>query len=115
MGVREKPLNPIKLALVSGASFVARCNPLDLKHTQEILEKAIKHKGFAFIEMVQKCLIFNTNMNELDKFMYKIDNKTDMGKAMKLASEWDYNSRKGKIPIGIFYQEQKETLEERYF
>jgi len=40
-GVREKPLNPISLALISGASFVARMNVFDIENSVEIVKKAI--------------------------------------------------------------------------
>ncbi|HRZ85521.1 MAG TPA: thiamine pyrophosphate-dependent enzyme [Candidatus Paceibacterota bacterium] len=115
-GEMHEPINPVKLALVSGATFVARCNAKDIEHTAEIIEKAIKHKGFAFIEIIQNCLIFNVEDN-IDKVMYKLpDNKNDMEKAMKLASEWNYNSHTSndKVPIGIFYQVNKPTFEEKW-
>ena len=112
-GEIHKPLNPIKLALVSGATFVARANAKDIQGTAEILVEAIKHKGFSFVEIIQNCLQFNLDMNLLDKLIYKIENKKpDMNKAMDLASEWDYNSQKGKIPIGILYKEERKTFED---
>ena len=37
-----------------------------------------------------------------------------MKKAIELADEWDYNSKKGKIPIGILYQENRKTQEEEW-
>ena len=113
MGEFNRPINPIKLALAAGASFVARINPKDLAHTQEIIEKAIKHKGFAFIESIQDCLIFNMNSKELVPLMYKVDNK-DKKKAEELADEWYYNRKNGKIPIGIIFQEERKTLEEEW-
>lgn len=109
-----KPLNPILLALSSGASFIARCNARDIEHTTEVLKQAIKHKGFSFVEILQDCIIFNLEVNNLDKLMYKVDNRKDKEKAFKLAKEWDYNSTNGKIPIGIFYQEQRKSLEENF-
>jgi len=114
LGELNEPINPIKLALVSGATFVARCNAKDIEHTSYILEKAIKHKGFAFVEMIQNCLIFNLADN-VDKQMYKIpDNKDDMKKAMQYADEFDYNSTAEKVPVGIFYQVNKPVLEEKF-
>jgi len=108
-----KPLNPLVLALESGATFVARANAKDIEGTAEVLEKAIKHKGFSFVEMIQSCLQFNLDMNDLDKLVYKIKGNKNKKKALELAREWDYNSNKGKIPIGIFYEEEKETLGEK--
>jgi len=106
-----KPLNPILLALSAGASFVARANARDIEGTTKILIEAIKHKGFSFVEMIQPCLQFNLDMNQLDKLMYKVDNKGNKEKAFELARKWDYDSKTGKIPIGIFYQEKRKTLE----
>ncbi len=114
LGEFNKPLNPLKLALASGASFIARVNARDIVHTAEILEKAIKHKGFSFIEVVQDCLIFNTELNNKDSMMYKIEDNKDKNKAEKLAEEWDYNGRKGKIPLGVIFKEEKPILEEEW-
>lgn len=109
-GEFNEPFNPIKLALAAGATFIARCNPKDLKHTSSIIQKAIKHKGFSYIEMMQKCVIFNTDMNDIEKLMYKVGDNRDINKAWKLAENWDYNSKKGKIPLGILYHSKKKKL-----
>ncbi len=114
LGEFNHPINPIKLALASGATFVARCNAQDIEHTSKILEQAIKHKGFSFIDIIQNCLVFNLEMNNLDNLMYKINNKNNMKKAMELAEKWNYNSRKIKIPIGIFYQTKRPVLEDHF-
>jgi len=114
-GQHNVPINPIKLALVSGTTFVARTYALNLEHSTKILEAAIKHKGFSFVEVIQPCLQFNKDMNEIGKLTYVIkDNKGDMRRALELADEWDYNSKNGKIPIGIFFQKREPTLEEKW-
>tara|TARA_Y100000310_G_scaffold315268_1_gene365605 strand:- start:1448 stop:2194 length:747 start_codon:yes stop_codon:yes gene_type:complete len=104
-GEKIRPLNPIKLALASNATFIARTNARDITHTAEVLGKAIKHKGCSFVEIIQDCLIFNKDMNTKDKLMYKIKDNKNKQVAEKLANEWDYNSKKGKIPIGVLFQE----------
>jgi len=115
LGVFDKPLNPIKLALASNATFIARANARDMPHLSEILQKAIEHKGFAFIEVIQDCIIFNLEANNKDKRMYKIEDNFDLKKAEELASEYDYNNKDGKIPIGILYQNKNEkSLEEKW-
>ncbi|MBU0466118.1 MAG: 2-oxoacid:ferredoxin oxidoreductase subunit beta [Nanoarchaeota archaeon] len=115
LGKSTPPLNPIKLALSSEISFIARCNARDITHTQEVLEKAITHKGFSFIEIIQDCTSFNLDVNKRDKDMYQLNSpcKTK-DQALKLADEFDYNIRKGKIPLGIFWQENKKTLTEEW-
>lgn len=109
------PLNPVLIALSSGASFVARCNARDINHTAGIIQKAVKHKGFSFIEIIQDCIIFNPEMNNRDKRMYKMDEKNrTFDEALKLAREYDYNSRTSRIPLGIFYKEQKPSLIDKW-
>jgi len=111
-GETEKPLNPVLLALSSGATFIARVSARNLDMMAKIFEKAIKHKGFSFVEVLQDCLIFNLEANNLDGYMYEVNNR-DKEKAFELARKWDYNSR-AKIPVGIIYQGKEKTLEEKW-
>jgi len=114
LGVFDKPMNPIKIALASNATFIARTNARDIPHMVETFSKAIAHKGFSFVEVIQDCLIFNLETNNKDKQMYKIKDNTDKATAEKLADEFDYNSKEGKIPIGIIYQTTEPTLAEKW-
>jgi 2-oxoglutarate/2-oxoacid ferredoxin oxidoreductase subunit beta len=63
-GSVDHPLNPIALALGSGATFVARAADTDAKLMGSILEQAYKHKGAVFIEMLQNCPVFNDGVWE---------------------------------------------------
>jgi 2-oxoglutarate ferredoxin oxidoreductase subunit beta len=63
-GVKITPLNPIRLVLSAGASFVARVFA-DSKQVEWVLGEAMKHKGFAFIEIIQPCLIFHSSVDLL--------------------------------------------------
>lgn len=114
LGEFSKPLNPLRLALAAQATFVARMNAFDLQDSMRIIEKAIKHKGFAFIEVMQQCLIFEPPEAKPESLMYKIPDNKDKSKAEKLAEEWDYNTNKGKIPIGIIYQEDTNSLQDKW-
>jgi 2-oxoglutarate ferredoxin oxidoreductase subunit beta len=59
MGSLERPLNPLRFAIASEATFVARTHDTDLKHMGSVLEAAARHKGVAFVEILQNCVIFN--------------------------------------------------------
>jgi len=63
-GSIDHPLNPISLALGSGATFVARAADTDAKGMAKILEQAYAHKGSVFIEMLQNCPVFNDGVWE---------------------------------------------------
>lgn len=103
-GTSLMPINPIKIVLAAGCKFVARASTLDPVFLQEILEKAIKHKGFSFVEVLQPCLIFHNETDELRKACYKITGKLTWEEAMKKAEEFNYNKIE-KIPTGIFYEQ----------
>jgi 2-oxoglutarate/2-oxoacid ferredoxin oxidoreductase subunit beta len=63
-GSIDHPLNPISLALGSGATFIARAADTDAKLMGKILEQAYTHKGSVFIEMLQNCPVFNDGVWE---------------------------------------------------
>jgi len=113
-GVASPPLNPLALAIASGASFVARGFAGDIPHLKEIIKTAIQHQGFALIDILQPCITFN-RINTFAWFkerVYKLENHDHKNKveAFKRAQEWNHDSE-GKIPIGIFYQETRPVLE----
>ena len=53
------PFNPISLALGAEAGFVARTIDTDRALTIELLHRAHQYRGTAFIEIYQKCNVFN--------------------------------------------------------
>ncbi|MBI3297747.1 MAG: 2-oxoacid:ferredoxin oxidoreductase subunit beta [Elusimicrobia bacterium] len=59
MGTLDRPLYPLRVALAAEATFVARTVDTDVAHLGSILERAAKHKGSAFIEIFQNCIVFN--------------------------------------------------------
>ena len=58
-GSVEAPINPITAAIMNGATFVARGYSGDVKHLTELIKKAIRHKGFALVDIFSPCTTFN--------------------------------------------------------
>jgi 2-oxoglutarate/2-oxoacid ferredoxin oxidoreductase subunit beta len=58
-GSLDRAFNPVKLALGAGATFVARTMDTHPKHMEAVLAEAAMHKGSAFVEIFQNCVIFN--------------------------------------------------------
>jgi len=58
-GSIDYPFNAVSLALGSEASFISRTLDGNPKHLQAMLKRAAEHKGLAFIEIFQNCVIFN--------------------------------------------------------
>jgi 2-oxoglutarate ferredoxin oxidoreductase subunit beta len=56
---RMSPIDPVRLALTLGASFVARSFSGDKEQLVPILKAAFSHRGFALIDVVSPCVTFN--------------------------------------------------------
>ena len=61
-GNPHEPLSAVDLALVSGASFVARTFAFDIEKTSEIIYQAITHKGFSLVEIIQPCVVWTKDL-----------------------------------------------------
>jgi 2-oxoglutarate/2-oxoacid ferredoxin oxidoreductase subunit beta len=59
LGTIDRPFNPLTLALGAGATFVARTTANDMPHMLGVLKRAAQHKGAAFVEIWQNCVVFN--------------------------------------------------------
>ena len=104
-GSLERELNPIALALINHATFVAREFAVDVKTLTDTLVMAIQHPGFSVIDILQPCMVFNPQMDtrwymeRLVKLSVDKHLPTDKIGALKQALRTD------KIPTGLFWQD----------
>ena len=117
-GEQDMPLNPLLLALSAGATFVARTYALDVPYLSSIIRKAILHKGFAFVDVLQPCLTFHNTIHYFSNRVYKLGkdyNPSNLQLAMEKAREWNYNfDEKERVPLGIFYEVERPTFDEKW-
>lgn len=113
-GVFDEPINPLTLAITAGATFVARGFAGDAPGLSKILTAAINHKGFSIVDVLQPCVTFD-KVHTYAWYRQRVYALVGIGyeptsrvKAYEKALEWG-----DKIPVGIFYAENKETSEER--
>ncbi len=106
-GSFETPLNPALLALVSQATFVSAGFAGNAKHLTTMIEKAISHEGFAYIDAYQPCVTYNyiNTYAFYSERTYEIEDgydATNRGLAMQRAMEIDAGER---FPIGVLFQD----------
>lgn len=58
-GSTDRPINPMKQAIAAGATFVARASAANVPHLLTMMEAAMDHNGFSFIECLSECIEFN--------------------------------------------------------
>lgn len=132
----NQSLNPIALSLISGYTYVARSYAYDFRHLKEVIKGGIRHRGLAFIEVLQPCPTYNDittkewyggedrpdpETKRPRPRLYKLEEegfdpevrKPDeamekLFKALSKSYEWG-----DRIPIGVFYRNEQPTYEER--
>jgi len=57
-GAIDYPINPVKQAIAAGATFVARTTHSNPNHVLQVMEAAMDHDGFSFIECLSECVEF---------------------------------------------------------
>jgi 2-oxoglutarate ferredoxin oxidoreductase subunit beta len=57
-GAVDYPINPMKQAIAAGATFVARTTHTNPNHVLQMMEAAMDHDGFGFIECLSECVEF---------------------------------------------------------
>jgi 2-oxoglutarate ferredoxin oxidoreductase subunit beta len=111
-GVFQEAFNPLAIAITLGASFVARAFAGDTSQTKDILKKAISHKGYALVDILQPCVTYNKLntyqwFKENTYYLEASHDPYDRMEAFRKASEME------KLPLGVFYLNPKPTFEER--
>jgi 2-oxoglutarate ferredoxin oxidoreductase subunit beta len=114
-GAISPACNPLLLAIASDCSFVARGFAGEIDHLAGLIKAGIRHRGFAFIDILQPCVSFNrvNTFKWYSERVYQIDedsiyNASDRLQAFEKAQEWG-----DKIPIGLLYRNQRPTLEQQ--
>ena len=105
----EKPLNPLAMLIAYGATFVAQGYSGKPKELSELINRAIEHKGFAFIDIISPCITFYNTYKVIPKKLAEVPQDHDVtnrAKAFELALLED------KVSLGVFYQVQEPTFEE---
>ncbi|MCX7823589.1 MAG: thiamine pyrophosphate-dependent enzyme [Syntrophobacterales bacterium] len=60
VGVSQPPLNPLAIAIIHQAPFVARAFALERSQLKEILKEAIMTRGFSYVDIIQPCITWDS-------------------------------------------------------
>jgi 2-oxoglutarate/2-oxoacid ferredoxin oxidoreductase subunit beta len=110
-GAVDYPINPMKQAIAAGASFVARTTHSNPNHVLQMMEAAMDHDGFSFIECLSECVEFyegafdasNPRKGGAFNLVPSTHDVTDEAAAYKLADQAFPGA------FGIFYKVNKPT------
>jgi 2-oxoglutarate ferredoxin oxidoreductase subunit beta len=74
----QPPIDPVLLALSIGATFVARGFSGDKGQLVPILKAGLKHKGFAFIDVISPCVSFNDHEGSTKSYRHTREHYHDV-------------------------------------
>ena len=114
-GAVDYPINPVKQAIAAGATFVARTTSTNPNHVLAMMDAAMDHDGFSFIQCLSECVEFyegafdaaNPRKGGVFNEIPKTHDVTNELEAYKLAG--------AEFPghFGIFYKVNKPTKNAR--
>ena len=110
-GTVEKPLNPLLIALASGASWVARGFSSKPKDLVELIKQAMLHKGFSFLQVYSPCVTFYDTYDHFKNVTKPLPADHDMHdrtSAMKYAMDEE------TLYLGRYYEEDRPTYDEAF-
>ncbi len=112
-GVIEQEINGLGLAIIQGASFVARGFAGDIPHLSTIFKAALTHTGFSLVDVLQPCVTFNKintyqfyreRVYKLEESGYNPANKRQAFEKVVFDTE--------KIATGIIFEDQRQAYHE---
>ncbi len=105
-------IDPVKLALTSGASFIAQSFSGDPKHATQMYVEAVRHKGFAMVNDFSPCVTYN-KFNTYDWFRAHCEAVPNDHDPSSEDAAWDLVrdfERREKLPLGIIYRRPRERV-----
>jgi pyruvate ferredoxin oxidoreductase beta subunit len=110
-GSAKAPIRPLSLALVGGASYVARTAAVNPNQAQEILKEAIRHDGFAHVDFLTQCPTWNKDAKQYVPYVdvqesddYEFDHH-DRREAAEMMHDVEDALYEGTVLTGRFYHD----------
>ncbi|MFK8015022.1 MAG: 2-oxoacid:ferredoxin oxidoreductase subunit beta [Gammaproteobacteria bacterium] len=67
---QQPPIDPVLAALAMGATYIARAFSGDKEQLVPLLKGAIRHRGFALVDVISPCVTFNDHEGSTKSYSY---------------------------------------------
>ncbi len=111
-GNPEPAFDPCELAVSFGATWVARAFSGDVKGTVDLIVKAMKHRGFSFLNVMSPCVTWRgeetfKTLKAKAKYVPESHDATSRAEALK------YTREKDVMTLGVLYEVEQPSLIDR--
>lgn len=115
-GSVERPMNPMELMLISGATFLARGYTHGQEQLKGLIRSAILHRGFSFVDVLQVCVSYNNLYDLYNSRTYTIEGNdtSSFAQAEGIIRSWNYDRTDLPIPLGCFYEVDAPGFEQSF-
>jgi 2-oxoglutarate ferredoxin oxidoreductase subunit beta len=108
----EAPIEPLRLALAMGASWIGQGFSGEPKQLTELMVKAIAHRGFALLNVFSPCVVFRgrDQYDDLRRHAAPLPDSYDPKKRIEAVLLLE--EKKIPLPLGVIYEEERPTMED---
>jgi 2-oxoglutarate ferredoxin oxidoreductase subunit beta len=111
-GNPEPSMDACEMAICAGATWVGRAFSADLKSTTDLMVRAIRHRGFAFLNIMSPCVTWRGDdqfkaIKAMVRTLPTTHDKTSKTQALTFTSERDV------MTIGVLYEVKQPSLIDR--
>jgi len=101
-GLLEEPINPIKISLSYGITFIARGFAGKVKQMVDLIVNGIRHPGFSLIQILSPCVTFRgkEQYNIIASLARDLDQDYD---ATSIQNAWEISNETSTISMGVIY------------
>lgn len=105
-GNNEDVFDTMALAKAAGATFVARSTTSEPRHLKQMMEKAILHKGFSYVEVITQC------PTQAGRNIYGSGDPAFLFNELKrrAVANMDKPLEKDQYHIGVFYENNDKPI-----
>jgi len=115
MGNIEKAIDPAFMALSTGVTFIARTVSTNIKHMTDTFNRAIRHSGFSFVQVLSPCVTFRGKSQfqdyKSDATVYLQDTDYD---CRNYQSAFEVITGENPFQLGVIYHVHSDSFGVRY-
>lgn len=119
--IPEQPIDAVSIGLaIAGSTYIARGFTRWSDRLNEVVTRGLAHarsgKGFAFVEVMSPCVMYNDKYPDWSKAMLDVNqlasyDLTDRTAALSLTVRC---AAEGRIPAGVLFEAENPSLESRW-
>lgn len=112
-GNPEPSVDPCELAISFGATWVARGFSGDPKSLVDLMTRAIRHKGFSFLNVMSPCVTFRGD-GQFRELKAKLQYVPEGHDRASRAEASKYTRESDVLTVGVLYEVESPSLGERF-